>query len=80
MLSKDWGFYYTVTTNLKKTDRYVDKCEGLTDDDRKDIKSKIAELLDRIEKAPKSTGWKMRASIGAKKKWYRDVEEVHETI
>ena len=30
----------------------------------------------RGEAAPKSLGWKMRAKIGDRVKWYKDVEEV----
>jgi len=30
--------------------------------------------LARIEEEPKSTGWKMRARVGTKKKWYTDVD------
>jgi hypothetical protein len=77
LLAKDWGLYYTVTTNLKKIDQYVEQSQALGDEDKVDTKSKIAELLGRIEKSPKSIGWNMRAKIGTGKKWYRDVEEIH---
>ena len=41
-----------------------------------DIKTKIDKILDAIEREPKSMGWKMRAKVGTKKKWYTEVEEV----
>ena len=77
LLSKDWGFYYTVTMNLKRIrDEFLPSYD-LSEEDKTDVKHRIDTLLERIEKKPKSLGWKMRARIGAKKKWYRDVEELY---
>ena len=33
-------------------------------------------MLGRIEEEPKSFGWKMRAKIGDRKRWYDLFEEV----
>jgi hypothetical protein len=78
LLAKDWGFYYTVTTNLKLIkDQFLEKWKNLLSTEiRTNVVAKINMLLDKIEREPKSTGWKIRASVGTKKKWYRDVEEV----
>lgn len=78
LLAKDWGFYYTVTTNLKLIkDQFLEKWKNiLSTEIRTNVAAKINMLLDKIEREPKSTGWKIRASVGTKKKWYRDVEEV----
>ncbi len=35
--------------------------------------AKINTLLERIDKEPKSFGWKMRARVGTKKRWYNPV-------
>ncbi len=75
-LSDDWGFYHTVTSNLCKVKTMLPSVNALADEDRSDVSSKIDRLLSRIEERPKSMGWKMRARIGTKKKWYNDVEEV----
>jgi hypothetical protein len=77
LLSKDWGFYYTVTTNLKKMrDSFVDEFgkDHLSTEDGEDVKKKIDLLLARIEEEPKEMRWKMRARIGTKKLWYQEVE------
>jgi len=74
LLGKDWGFYYTVTTNLGKVREYARP--ALSEEDSRDVVAKADQLVEWIEKEPKTTGWKMRARIGPKKKWYRDVEEV----
>jgi hypothetical protein len=76
LLSSDWGFYYTCTTNLKKVRERLPAYQELSDEDRADIAAKIEKLLKIIEDEPKTMGWKMRARVGASRKWYRDVEEV----
>jgi len=75
VLSKDWGFYYTVTTNLIKLTQLLEKYK-LSEEEINLIKLKIDDLIEAIKNEPKSAGWKMRAAVGTKKKWYRDVEEV----
>lgn len=76
LLSKDWGFHYTSKLNLTTIAESLKQYDVLQDSDRADIASKIGLLQERIEKAPKSMGWKMRAKIGTKQQWYREVEEV----
>jgi len=75
-LSDDWGFYYTVTINLKKVKDFLPEFKALSDSDRGDVASKVDKLLAYIEKESKSFGWKMRARVGPSKKWYTEVEEL----
>jgi len=75
-LSNNWGFWRTATGNLNLLDEMIHKYKDLTEEDRQVIHSRIHELLERIEAAPKSLKWKTRASIGEKVKWYKDVEEL----
>ena len=77
LLASDWGFYYTVTTNLGKVQTRLAQYGDLSPEDREDIGTKITKLLKRIEEEPKPFSWKMRAKRGPKTKWYRDVEEVN---
>lgn len=79
LLSKDWGFYYTVTMNLDKIKSLASRYDALTEEDVLDVKAKVDRLLEAIERMPKSFKWRMRARVGTKKKWYRDVEEVVRT-
>jgi len=72
LLSKDWGFYYTFTTNLAKLKEYISASEAVTDH-REDLNGKIETISQKIESEPKSTGWKMRAKVGPRRKWYQDV-------
>ena len=74
LLAKDWGFWYTVTTNLNGLRKTASEMAELNETEKSDITAKISKLLERIESEPKTTGWKMRSTIGAKKRWYEPVE------
>jgi len=85
LLAQDWGFWYTATTNLKKLKKFLTEIDKLgpevnidpkqiEEKCREEITRKIDALLENIEKEPKPFGWKMRAKVGIKKKWYNPVE------
>jgi len=85
LLAQDWGFWYTATTNLKKIHGFIAELDKygveagidptqISIDDRKEISGKIENILMSIDDEPKTFGWKMRAKIGDKKKWYNPVE------
>jgi hypothetical protein len=44
--------------------------------DRSDVAAKISKVMSEVGSAPKPLKWRMRASVGEKRKWYRDVEEL----
>jgi len=75
MMRKDWGFYYTFTTNLKRVPDYITEFPAITEAEGEIIRTRIAELLRCIEDAPKTMGWKMRAKIGTRRLWYQEVSE-----
>jgi hypothetical protein len=75
-LFDDWGFWYTVTTNLKLVAKKVDEY-GIPDEDKRVVLDRIEKLLKFLEEAPKSKKWEKRAAIGTKEKWYTEVEEWH---
>jgi len=76
LTARDWGFWRTLTMNLERVRRTVQSAEKLAAQDKIDVESKISRLIARIDEEPKSRGWKVRARIGDRKKWYRDVEEL----
>ena len=67
--SKKWGVYKTFTDTLKSILTQLEKY-GLEPQQEEIVRSRIKQLLDEIESAPKSMGWKSRATIGEKKIWY----------
>ncbi len=77
LLSKDWGFYYTNKLNLARIRKGLDVySQPFSGEDVKHIGERLDLLEKMIEDAPKSIGWKARAAIGPKVKWYNDVDEV----
>ena len=76
ILANDWGFWRTVTANLKLLDEKLAAYPSLTDEDRQVVHGRIKELQDRIEAAPKSLRWKARSQIGDRVRWYKQVEEL----
>ena len=76
LLSKDWGLWRTTTMNLNKVKQMSDHYSQLGEDDQARVVDQVDRSLARIEEAPKSRGWKLRARVGDRVKWYKDVDEV----
>jgi hypothetical protein len=74
-LATDWGFYYTVTTNLGKARAFMETYQ-LSPEKKATIEKRIDQLVHAIESEPKTLRWKLRARVGTKQKWYEEVEEV----
>ena len=79
VLSKDWGFWYTVTTNLQGIKDHLKEMSVLTTQEASDLSSKVEKLHDAANAVPKSLRWKLRAIIGPRKRWYNPVE-TEETV
>jgi hypothetical protein len=75
LMSDDWGFYYTATTNLAKVKSATAGLAVLDDKQREIIYKKADQVLQSIEEVPKSGNWKRRAKIGTQKPWYNLVED-----
>lgn len=75
MMARDWGFYYTFRTNLKRVESYISEFPSISAEEGSIIRARIKELLDAVEAAPKSMKWKLRAKIGTRKIWYQEVTE-----
>jgi hypothetical protein len=73
LLSDDWGFYYTVTENIKKFIDYVPKVEYIDTEQQNLILSRVNKLYKMIEDSEKSGSWNRRAKVGTKKRWYKIV-------
>ena len=75
LMSEDWGFYYTATTNLRKIKSACADVAVLTDEQRKTIAEKSDQIIQEIETTPKSGRWKNREKVGTKKPWYNEVSD-----
>lgn len=74
----DWGLWRTTTMNLDKVRQLAQGYSQLDDEQKSYISSQVYLALQRIETEPKSMSWRLRARVGDRVKWYKDVDEVHE--
>lgn len=72
----DWGFWRTVTMNLGKVRALAQGYPQLTDEQKARVEQQVKDAMTRIQAEPKSMGWKLRARVGDRVKWYKDVDEV----
>lgn len=75
LCTNDWGLYTTVTDNLRKLGDLLEEL-GLTDHDRARVAARASEIGARLDAAPKSSRWRLRAKVGRRKRWYETPEEV----
>jgi hypothetical protein len=73
----DWGLWRTITGNLDRCREHLNDY-ALPDTDRDRVHQRLDAVIDRIEQEPKSRGWKLRAKIGERKRWYELPEEVEQ--
>ena len=73
LCAADWGLWRTITQNLNVCRSFADSYEV---PDRALLDERLDDLLERIDRAPKARGWKLRAKIGDRKRWYQLPEEV----
>jgi len=69
LCAEDWGIYKTFTTNLNRTPEFAQRL-SLNDEQRTRIIERAESIRKSIESAPKSMGWKMRATVGERRRWY----------
>ncbi|CAN5728248.1 hypothetical protein BH18ACT11_BH18ACT11_05450 [soil metagenome] len=75
LCSSDWGLWRTFTANLEALEGHLERYD-LSEEGKERITERLKALLERIEGEPKTFGWKMRAKIGDRKRWYELPEEV----
>jgi hypothetical protein len=72
----DWGWWRTLTMNLDKVRQMAASYPQLPDEEKRRVAEQVDSVLARIEAEPKSMGWRLRARVGDRKKWYQDVGEL----
>ena len=75
LCASDWGLWRTFTANLSALGDHLDRYD-LPEENKGRIAGRVRKLQERIEEEPKSLGWRMRAKIGDRKRWYELPEEV----
>ncbi|MGH2512148.1 MAG: hypothetical protein ACRDGQ_05630, partial [Candidatus Limnocylindrales bacterium] len=74
VLGSDWGFCHTVERNLTSVANLwtAEPLLGVAHD----VGEQVSRLRGAIDSAPKSFGWRSRARIGERVRWYETPEEV----
>jgi hypothetical protein len=65
-----------VTMNLKKVRQLAAGYAQLTEKQKNDVAIQVEGALAHLEASPKSMAWRIRARVGDRVKWYKDVDEV----
>ena len=76
LCADDWGLWRTTTMNLDKVQQLAQGYEQLTLEQKAKVMEQVQAALKRIESEPKPMAWKLRARVGDRLKWYKDVDEV----
>lgn len=71
--STDWGWYRTVKQSLEGCSDALP--ELLNGSAGALVGRRLDELAERIESAPKSRRWKLRAKVGERRRWYEVPED-----
>ena len=78
--AKDWGWWRTLTMNLRKVDQMAATYDAVGHEEKQRVTEQVGAILVRIDDEPKSMGWRMRAKVGDRKRWYREVGELAEHV
>jgi hypothetical protein len=75
LTASDWGLWRTLGMVAERGESFAVELAGF---DRGDaVATRLRRLRERLETEPKSRGWKMRARVGERKRWYELPEEAH---
>lgn len=76
LCAQDWGLWRTVTMNLDKVRQLVAGYPQLSADQQQMVVQQVEHARQRIAAEPKTLAWRLRARVGERVKWYKDVDEV----
>ncbi len=76
LCANDWGLWRTTTMNLDKVKQLAQGYSQLTPEQKANVVLQVDKALARLNNEPKSLAWRMRARVGDRVKWYKDVDEV----
>jgi len=77
LCAQDWGLWRTTTMNLGKVKQLALGYPQLTDEQKRHVTTQVDDALKRIDNEYKSLAWRLRARVGDRVKWYKEVDEVH---
>jgi hypothetical protein len=70
LAAADWGLWKTATMIAERADAFARSLEGFQRVQL--VHDQVRRLLGALEDVPKTSGWRLRARIGERKRWYFD--------
>jgi hypothetical protein len=74
VLGSEWGWWRTATSTLDKVVAYAEGLGGFSGAEA--VARRAEDLRRRIDEAPKSMRWRVRAKVGERVRWYELPEEI----
>lgn len=74
LAGEDWGLWRTLGMVAERSVQFARDLPGFDAGER--VATRLERLETALENAPKSRGWKLRARLGDRKRWYELPEEV----
>jgi hypothetical protein len=74
LTASDWGLWRTLGMVGERGEEFARSLPGFAHGEL--VATRLQRLRERLDAEPKSRGWKMRARIGDRKRWYELPEEV----
>jgi hypothetical protein len=75
LVASDWGLWKTLGMVAERAEAFARELPGFEPGER--VAERLARLRAEFDAVPKSRGWKLRARVGERKRWYELPEEVH---
>jgi hypothetical protein len=72
LTAADWGLWRTLTMIAERVAEHASTLEGSIPGV---VRQRVAALVERLDREPKTRAWRMRARIGERKRWYELPEE-----
>jgi hypothetical protein len=63
--------------NLDKVGKLAVGYPQLEEDQKSQVVAQVKKAIEYIDAEPKSLAWRIRARVGDRVKWYKEVDEVH---
>jgi hypothetical protein len=76
LCARQWGLYHDVLASLRKVAEYL-QTYSLPENSQLDVAKKLGTLRDTIVSMPKAMNWKLRAMLGERISWRREIESTN---
>jgi hypothetical protein len=75
LTASDWGLWRTLGIVAERSEQFALDLANLPS--REVVADRLGRLRKQLDTVPKSRGWRLRARVGDRKRWYELPEEVH---